>query len=132
MKCYACGGGNFDGGVNVPAGAGIGSKRSSETYSLKSRSCIRIRRFVLRSNTPICGPTSEVRTVCVSSASTDLCGGCWVNQHPYRDPPGFCPAWTSPSFKPHAGCRGGTFENRRLSAKLPFRQDTKSEERCQT
>ena len=31
-------------------------------------------------------PTSEVGTVCVSSASTGLCGGCEVNSHPYRDP----------------------------------------------
>jgi hypothetical protein len=23
--------------------------------------------------------------VCVRSARTDLCGGCWANQHPYRD-----------------------------------------------
>jgi hypothetical protein len=30
-------------------------------------------------------PISEVRTVCVSSASTGLCGGQWVNRCPYRD-----------------------------------------------
>jgi hypothetical protein len=30
--------------------------------------------------------------VCVRSARTDLCGGCRADRHPYRDPPGFCPA----------------------------------------
>jgi RNA-directed DNA polymerase len=42
----------------------------------KSRFCIRILTFALRGN------TSEVRTVCVRSARTDLCGGCRVTGIP--------------------------------------------------
>ena len=34
----------------------------------------------------LCVKTSKVRTVCVRSARTDLCGGCRADRHPYRDP----------------------------------------------
>jgi hypothetical protein len=48
----------------------------------KGELCIRTRRYASRRNTQQSGPISEVRTVCVSSASTDLCGGCWAASIP--------------------------------------------------
>src|SRR5450631_261569 len=40
------------------------------------------------SDTALRRQASKTGTVCVSRASTGLCGGCRVNRHPYRDP---CP-----------------------------------------
>ena len=69
MRC-TCGGGSFAGGVKEPAGRGTNSGNNSGTSYRKSRFCIRTLTFALR------GHTSKVRTVCVRSARTDLCGGC--------------------------------------------------------
>ena len=46
--------------------------------------------------TPVSTPISEVRTVCVSSASTGPCGGQRVNRCPYRDRPIGGALWARP------------------------------------
>ena len=48
----------------------------------KSKFCILTPMYALRQTTRILVVISEVRTVCVRSASTDLCGGCRVTGIP--------------------------------------------------
>jgi len=53
--------------------------------------------------------------VCVSSASTGLCGGRRETRRPYRDPPGFRAAFgAAADFQFRMACAGQTIALRRL------------------
>src|SRR5436309_11461408 len=71
MTCCACGFKRYGGEANAADYAGKAFGMAWEACYRQSKYCNRIRLCVSTPNMP----KSKVRTVCVSSASTDLCGG---------------------------------------------------------